>query len=387
MRILYLGVLMPHNFHEQNTVFTFLKQGYEVFVLNTSRNYFSNKITGIGKVEIFNLYESGDPYKGKAGRIRWELNNAGLIKCYRDIRIKIKRFIDKVKPDIIYCSFGSGVLNEINMITDDDITIPIIHNLLCYPAGLSLRKVHIENRLYEKAANRISLRIHPTEIMYKYMKSHINPTTGEDMIFMEYFSENYFFKKRLPLLSSSDGEPHLIFLGRTDFSDKRSIDNITSQILEFGSSGIHIHLREPSSNLPENKYIHIFPTFDSAKTFNGELSTFMTQFDGCIVSYDFSVNCCMDRFHNTLPSRFLFGLTAGIPIIMPEGKLLSCEEVIKKYNIGVLYKNVPELKEKLDDKKAISTLNDNAIKSSKDFTYESNFYRLDNAIKQLKPQI
>lgn len=384
MKVLYLGALMPHNFHEQNTIFTFLKHGYEVFVLNVSREHFTDEITGVGGVKILNLYESGNPYKGKIGRIRRELNNIGLIKSYKDIKVKIREFIREVSPDIMYCFFGSGVLSEIEMITDMGLNIPIVHNLLCYPAALSFRGVREENRLYKKVINRISLRIYPTENMYNYIKSHINPLTGEDIILKECFSEEYFFKNRLSLLSLLDRAPHLIFLGRTDFSAERPIDDVREYILELVNSGIHVHLRGPATGLPTSKYIHIFPVFDSMQTFMGELSTFMTQFDGCIVMYNFSVKYCMDRFRNTLPSRFLFGLTAGIPILVPEGKLSSCEGLIKEHNIGFTYNSISGLKEILANSGVMSNLRKNAITGYKNFTYEGNFQILDKSLRVLR---
>ncbi|MDD2889363.1 MAG: hypothetical protein PHE49_01815 [bacterium] len=383
MKILYLGAIMPQNFHEQNTIFTFLKHGYEVSVINVNRCYFTDEITGIGKVEICNIYEDGDPYKGKIGRIYWELNNLGLIKGYKDIKDKMNRFIKKVNPDIIYCFFGSGIFNEMNMILEMKLGIPLIHNLLCYPVALSYQSVKRENRQYSKIINSISGRIYPAETMFNYVKGGINPNKGVDIILMEYFSEKYFPHKRLPLLSSVNNEPHLIFLGRTDFSSNRLIDDIREHILEFVKAGIHIHLRAPATNLPQNKYIHIFPTFDSSRTFNGELSTFMTQFDGCLVLYNFVSRYCKDRFYNTLPSRFLFGMTTSIPIVLPEKSLISCEEMVKQYNIGLIYRDVDDLKEKLYDRTTMEILRKNALTNYKNFTYENNFYKLDNWIKKI----
>lgn len=382
MKILYLGVISPHNFHEQNTIYTFRAHRYSVCVLNIHRNYFPDKIEGIGKIEICNLYEKGDPYKGKIGRMRQELSYHGF-KCYKKVRNKIRLFIEKTQPDLIYCFWGSGVLNEVKMIIEMDLGIPLIHNLLCYPFSLSHNRVRRENRLYSKVINNINLRIYPTNVMLDYVRDRLSLEKGRDLVFMEYFSKNYFYRKRLPLLSYRDKEPHLIFLGRTDFSIQRPIDDVRKQILELASERIHIHLREPATDLPKNEYIHPFPVFDSSRTFQGELATFSTQFDACIVLYNLPKNICTDRFRNTLPSRFLFALTAGIPIVMPGNTFIASEEIVKRYNIGFTYENVDSLRERLFDRRRMENLRENAIRRSKDFTYEANFCLIEGVIKSL----
>lgn len=370
---------MPHNFHEQNIIWTFLNFGYKVVCINIHRKYFTNEITGIGKLPICNIYEEGDPYVGKIGRIKWELNNLGIIKFYKNIRQKIVEFINKTKPDIIYCFYGSAVLNEIKMIIESRIGIPLIHELLCYPSSLLYKKLKKENRIYKKIINKINTRIHASQFMVKYIKEKLNPKIGKDIIYMHYFSEKYFFKKRLPLISSKNREPHIIFLGVTDFSNP--IDDVREQIHLISRLGIHVHLREPAPGIEKNKYIHIFPVFDSKSVFQGELSTYMTQFDACIVTYNVLPNYRKERFYFSLPSRFLFALTAGIPIVMPKGIFLSCEDIIKKYKIGFTYEKEEELLEKLNDHKFMNKMRQNAIENAKIFTAEFNFYKLQKVLE------
>ncbi|MDD5529610.1 MAG: hypothetical protein PHX21_06220 [bacterium] len=239
-----------------------------------------------------------------------------------------------------------------------------------------------DNIAYRSVINRLSLRIHSSSTMRKYIKKIFHPSSGKDIIFMEYFSENYFFKKRLPLLSSQDKEPHLIFLGSTDFFSDPVID-VRLQLLEITKRRIHVHLRKPALGLVNVPYIHIFEGFDSFSTFQGELSTFMTQFDACLVLYNIYPGVLPYRFHNTLPSRFLFALTSGIPIVMPKDIFTACEELISHYDIGFAYRTDDELSKYLYDECFMSKFRENAFNCSPKFTYENNWERLNYFLNNL----
>jgi len=89
------------------------------------------------------------------------------------------------------------------------------------------------------------------------------------------------------------------------------------------------------------------------------------------------------QFYNSLPNRFLFAFTGGIPIIMPEGYFLSCQEIIKKYQIGFTYKDVEDLRSKIKNKHLMEKIKENAIKISSDFTFEKNFHKLEKFMKNL----
>jgi hypothetical protein len=89
----------------------------------------------------------------------------------------------------------------------------------------------------------------------------------------------------------------------------------------------------------------------------------------------------MDRFHNSLPSRFLFALNAGIPIVMPKGYFLACEEFVKKYEIGFTYNSPTDLKEALSDDNLMTKYRKNAIEKAENFVYEKSFPRIDNLMK------
>ena len=387
MNLLYMGSLV--SFHAQNTIKAFSRSGYMVTALNINKEYFVERIDELPFFgNITNLYEGiefNNNIKDKAIKsVRRTLNITRLSSTNREIRKRIRKIFRDNWFDVIYCVWGSGVVPEIEMIQEENLKIPIIHELLTYPYNTAWWKVVWENYFYGRVVKNINGRIHCSHNMYKYMDNHFDLKGGKDVVLMTYFSKDYFWSKRLPLLSDTDSEPHIIFIGRTDFSRNRPLDDVRNQIFEISKEKIHIHLAETNANMKHSNYIHTFPRFESKKMIDGSLANFMTQFDACIVLYNINREC--DRFRNSLPSRFLFALTAGIPIIMREVYFKSCEEIINRYKIGFSYKNIYELRAMLANKKLMDKYRQNAIVLAPNFTFEKNFHKLEKFIHEVAKQ-
>jgi hypothetical protein len=134
-----------------------------------------------------------------------------------------------------------------------------------------------------------------------------------------------------------------------------------------------------------NGFFHTYRGFDHAKLLDGSFATFMTQFDACLVTNNFHERTTkLNRFHNSVPNRFSFACTGGIPIIMPQGYLLGCEEILRKNQAGFTYKNYDDLKNKLLNINLMKYHRNEAIKNKKTFTLESNFEKLDAFLKKCR---
>jgi hypothetical protein len=294
----------------------------------------------------------------------------------------LQKIIKENEIDLIYAGWSTGILPTIKVLQKLELDIPIIFRSLMYPAAISKNAVCIENMYCKRIIEKIEGRIHLTTSMYKYMSREFNlQQYGKDFVFMEYLSEKYFFRKRLPLLSDQDGEPHIVFLGSINFQEKHN--DITNLIYELTKNKIHIHLMNPRSTLliKENKYIHFFSPFSHEEILNGKLGTFLTQFDAAIVAYNNNYKQVI-RFGNVIPNRFLFALTGGIPIVIPkDNNLISCEELIISNKIGFIYNTIDELVNKLKDEDLIYELRKNALKKSKTFHYEKHFNKLNRFIR------
>jgi hypothetical protein len=108
----------------------------------------------------------------------------------------------------------------------------------------------------------------------------------------------------------------------------------------------------------------------------------MTQFDACLVTYDFGRGTSA-RLCNSVPNRFSFALTAGIPLVMPQGYLKSCEDIINRHQTGFAYANCDELKKKLDSRDLMNAYQHNAIAKSNIFSLENNFEKIDEFLRRI----
>jgi hypothetical protein len=384
MNILCLGTLTSIETH--NAIIAFKKVGYNVIMLNISRHYFPNYIEEIPNYDnIVNLYQGIDINKNKIiSKIERLLVVCGLYSGRSQVVKRISNIFKKNHIDIVYSLWGTDTFPEIKIIQNQKIYCPIIHNFLTFPGAPVSRFTRLKYLFYKEIVSNIEGRIHCSNRMYNYINKLFNlKQKGKDIIFLDYFSEMYFPLRRLPLLSEENGEPHILFIGRTDFQ-KGSLNDVKKIIKEIALKQIHIHLAETDISIDNNEYLHFFPRFKAGDLSKGSFAEFMTQFDACIILYNFNIkNWPKDRFYNSLPNRFLFAFTGGIPIIMPEGYFLSCQEIIKKYQIGFTYKDVEDLRSKIKNKHLMEKIKENAIKISSDFTFEKNFHKLEKFMKNL----
>ena len=384
MNILCLGSLTSIETH--NAIIAFRKVGYNVIMLNISRHYFPNYIEEIPNYDnIVNLYQGVNINKNKIIRkIERLLIVCGLYKGRSQVVKRINNIFKKNHIDIVYSLWGTDTLPEIKIIQNQKIHCPIIHNFLTFPGAPVSRFTRLKYLFYKEIVSNIEGRIYCSYRMYDYINKLFNlKQKGKDIIFLDYFSEVYFPRKRLPLLSEKDGEPHILFIGRTDFQ-KDSLNDVEEIIKEIALNQMHVHLAETSIPINNNDYLHFFPIFKAGNLSNGSFAEFITQFDACIILYNFNKNNWpKDRFYNSLPNRFLFAFTGGIPIIMPEEYFLSCQEIIKKYQIGFTYKDIEDLKSKIKNKHLMKKIKENAIKISSNFTFEKNFHKLEKFIKNI----
>jgi hypothetical protein len=130
-------------------------------------------------------------------------------------------------------------------------------------------------------------------------------------------------------------------------------------------------------------FIHSFNKFTYREIADGTFATFLTQFDACLVTYNFWGASGLSRFNNGIPSRFSIALLAGIPIVIPEGYLKGCEEIINKYQIGFEYKNYADLINKLSNESVLNYYQNNAIENTKLFSLENNFMKMDEFLKRV----
>jgi len=376
VRLLFLGELDIH----ARAFLPFLSRHcYKVTVINTSHWAFPQEIEGTD-IPVYNLYENSKIRFLFLGRLECfrKASFYSLAKTNTKLTDRVGKVIKQEGIDLIYGSWGSHSLPELKLV--QKFHVPIVYEFLTYPVNIYSFAVKIENIFNRSIMNSLKGRVIATQRMLNYMKNVFGIHEGKNIVFTECYSKKFFYRKRLPRLSERDGRPHLIFIG----SD---VYDIFPQIEEIIRRKIHVHvcytkgLKQRLHKLKFKSFIHVFKKFDYNELLNGTFATFMTQFDACLVTYNFRKASALDRFYNSIPNRFSFALTAGIPIVMPMGYLKGCEEIINKHQIGFTYTDYDELESKLSNEELIDYCRKNASVKSKSFTLENNFKTIDKFLK------
>lgn len=376
MNILYLGSLM--SYVTQNDIGVFCSMGHKVAILNPYPVP-KDHITGLVKSgDIVNFHDRAyleNLYRGGWGKVA-----AFMLGVLRRGERTLRNLVYDHRIELVYATWGSNMIPMVKIMQQAKLKAPIVYSFMSYPQNVYRWKVALENWYCRKPIEHLDGRIHATKNMLRYMDHRFNlKKHGLDIVMTPFFSKRYFYRRRLPLLSEKDGEPHLVFIGPINLP----WDDIRQEIYRITREKIHLHIAQTNATIKVNPHLHLFKYFPLERLVDGSLATFMTQFDACIVLFNFKVCSCMDRFYTSLPSRFLSALNAGIPVVMPRGYLLACEEFVKRHQIGFAYKNLTELKGMLSDDSLMHKYRANAIKKRDSFTYEENLRELNKLIRSV----
>ena len=287
----------------------------------------------------------------------------------------------KQQKDVVLGGWGVHALPELQIL--NRFNVPIVYEFLTYLMSLTSPAVKTGNILNKKIINRLDGRILTSHRMLGYLKNNFGIEHGKNLIFGEYYSKRCFYRERLPRLSEKDGEPHIIFIGY-------NTNEVFGQISKILQQKIHVHTLQNKSfeqrlkGLKANTYSHSFKKFTFSDFVDGTFATFMTQFDACLCTYDFQKKVMLDRFYYSIPERFSFATTAGIPIIMPFGYLKVCEDIINNYQTGFTYQGYDDLKNSLTNNNLMTMYQKNAVANSKKFNLENNFEILNRFLRNIR---
>lgn len=117
------------------------------------------------------------------------------------------------------------------------------------------------------------------------------------------------------------------------------MNDVREEILALAEAGVLVHCVQVPGLIHPN--IITFEPFGAEALSSGVLTTYMTQFDACLVTYS-SKRGVPIRFNTSLPSRFLIALIAGIPIMLPAGRFEAMEAFVKEQGIGFVYSDPVE---------------------------------------------
>jgi hypothetical protein len=378
VKLLFLGEL---DIHAQAFLPFLSKHNYDVTVVDTCHHSFPRKIDGTD-IPVCNLYQNS----------RILLLFKGRLECFRKTAFyslaekakftwrSVEQIVKQEDVDVIYGSWGSCCLPEMRLVRK--FNIPLIYEFLTYPNNIYDFAVKIENIFSRSTINNLNGRIFPCYTMLNYMREMFGIYNGKNIVFMECYPEKFFYQKRLSRLSEKDGHPHLVFIG-LDLCD------VFSQVEELTRRKIHVHVCDPEGvivrhRLKAPEFLHTFNKFDDFnKICDGTFATFLTQFDACLVTYNFQRASNLHRFYNSVPNRFSLALSAGIPLVLPRGYLIGCEGIVNEHQIGFTYSSYEDLESKLSNERLMDQCRKNAVEKSRGFCLENNFVPIDRFLREI----
>ncbi len=311
--------------------------GIETVVVNTDPVHFFDEVPAL-PVEIpiaLNLYRDFKIPNPKFSRFFFTTNPhmhiLGLPLCR-----KLASLLQMHRIDFVFANWGVGVLPEIALVKSIDPDIPVILNMETFPTASSSNiRESAEQRIFKKMAWALDGLIIPTEEMANLVLKLV-PTLDKKPHWIKpfYFPKEFAPNKTLPKLRASNHGPSVVFMGQFDL--RHSMNDVRNDILSLAEVGIAVYCA-PIKDL-EHPNVVFFEPFGGDALVSGLLTSYMTQFDACLVTYSTNTKPPI-RFQTSLPSRFLVALIAGIPILLPKGNFSAMEKFLEEEGVGFAYHN------------------------------------------------
>lgn len=383
MRVLHIGPLT--SVHTQIAALAYRSLGVQATFLNTRKDKTFASVPGVpSATDVINPWSGKRALMPGAGRGSSLFANLAQTARYaglgdRRLHRALRELAAKRSYDVIVGTWGMPVLECMLAAQRVFKDAAFVYNVLTAPelplegSGWRVRLWRgylrmagaVEHAAYGRMLRACDVRVHCSQHMCDYLdRAYGLGGHGIDVIRVELFSRAFLPVRRLPKLSESDGEPHVVHLGATNFSGL-GIDNLASQFERLTAAGIHVHFAsvlETGSGRASRRHYHPFPKIGGS-TPGPELAEFATQFDAAIIL--FNVGREYARFRNALPTRFLFALTTGIPIVVPDGLFRSCQEYVERHDIGFAYRSEQELAAALADRGLMRRVAANALSHSR----------------------
>lgn len=357
MKVLHVGP--PSSVHTQIAALAYEALGYHATFLNTRRDAVFETVPGT-TARVVNPWTPTTAGRRVPGQSL--LRSVSLASHYlgrRDARLyeALHRLARECQFDLIVGTWGAVVLE--GMIAAQDVfpKSAVVYNTLSVPdlpvQGIDWKSLlwrgygvlfdAAERQGYRRMLRRCDVRIFTSPLQERWLRDRgMLPAQGADVLRLERFSERFFPRVRKPRVSASDGEPHVIHLGGSNFSGT-GIDDVRDQFARLAAAGVHVHFASrsapPAMATDLERFYHWFPIFPN--TIGPELAEHTTQFDAAVMMYN--IDRTHDRFRNVLPTRFLFALITGVPIALPRGIFESCEAYVREHGNGFTYGSEREL--------------------------------------------
>ncbi|MBD5225287.1 MAG: glycosyltransferase family 2 protein [Bacteroidales bacterium] len=281
--------------------------------------------------------------------------------------------IEEIRPDVIYALLSTSAIDISHEVLSAQTGIPFVWHFKEGPA--EALKAGLWSKLmdlYALADGRIYLNGEEKRWVEQFippMPEGTDLLLDGDMPLASSFSDNF-----SPKLSDTDGDIHTVVAGRIVglspeeyrilatsgihlhvYSENTTPDNFTIPYLEADSTHFHLHAHCPASRWTE------------------EFSRYDAGWLHCISPVNHGSPLRLTWADLNLPARISTYLVGGIPMIQKrnEGHLFAQRSYLDGYGVDLLYDNIDELVEKLQNRDLIRRKTANVIARRRDFSFEA----------------
>lgn len=283
-----------------------------------------------------------------------------------------REIVASIKPDVIYALGNWDSIDIAYEVLNAGLDIPFVWHfkegpLLCTSYGTWPELYE----LYSKADGRVFI----SEENKKWYELFCGPLDDSFILDLDLPIRNLFDKPFSRKLSEEDGEIHTVVTGRLVGINDKGMEKLAKQKIhlhvysecahdmrnstfvpysKIAPDYFHIH-----AHIPNDKWVEEFSKYDA-----GWLHSFESKNNGDLLSVTWD--------DLNMPARLYTLAAAGIPMIQQDnsGHIVSMQNIVKKYNIGIFYKDLENLGETLCDFELMKTLQKNMIACRDKFTYD-----------------
>ena len=278
---------------------------------------------------------------------------------------RMKQYLAEYDPDVIIACWGTNIISDAIAIKKYSPRTKILLNVLCCPMGLSFIPVELQNLHMRFGARYFDGFIYSSHVMQKYFeKNIIRGRLKPAVIIPPVLSKKEFPDHHLPVCSNF---PNIVFLGRPDWWDGQRTDNISKQLDDLASVGVHVYYAgQVDQQKQALSHRHIYSSMELRK-----LAVFATQFDASLIMYNLDACKRDDRFKVTIPDRLIASVAFGLPIAIPKKGYDACKEFLRQYEAVIEFDSFEELKAQLSDREKVEALKARARENSTLYSVEA----------------
>lgn len=282
--------------------------------------------------------------------------------------------VEQIEPDIIYGLLNWQAVPFVNEILIENPDIPFVWHFkegpfICMEKGIWKELVNLYTHSDGQIYTSPEMRQWFSDFLPEYSRENTFILDG-DLPKMDWFR-----KKKLPLLSEVTEEIHTVVPGRPIGLHPHIVE-------ELATEKIHLHFYgdftqgqwkewiEESRRLAPG-YLHIHPNVDQdqwVEEFSKYDAGWLHAFDS--LNFGEIRRATWDDLN--MPARMATLALSGLPFIQKdnEGHIVATQTFARNMDIGIFFKDIPDLSRQLRNKKRMNELRDNVWNQRKVFTFD-----------------